>query len=80
MTARVTWDWDDDDPEGQDYLAVYVRQRIQVLEAQLDGPTPPSDPDLRNRLERQLAWWRNQLEAATIDDHWTSGDGDRRLF
>lgn len=58
---------------------VYYRQRATAIAYQLQHETP-SDPELRARLERELAQWRSAVTSATIKDHWDGGDGDRRLF
>lgn len=64
----------DDDPPAEHY-----RAQIRRLDEQLHR-CPPTDPDLRARLERELQQWSQLLAAETRDEHWTAGEGDRPLF
>lgn len=58
---------------------VFFRRQVGQLQLLLEHE-PPTDPGLRSRLERDLAAAERALAAATIDAHWSSGEGDRKLF
>ena len=38
------------------------------------------DQETRDRLTTRLWLWKGIYDRATIDAHWTSGEGDRKLF
>lgn len=73
--AEVT----DEDLADDEPVIEYMRQQANKLERQL-ASDPPTDPVLRQRLERELDAWRRSIEAETTSEHWTSGEGDRKLF
>lgn len=71
---------DDEDRVADEPAAVHYRRQADRILARLEDDAPPIDPGLRARLERELGGWERALAAEAIDDHWSSGEGDRRLF
>lgn len=70
----------DETPDGDDEpIATYYRERAEELFYQLEL-NPPTDPDLRRRLAAELDWWKREAAAATLEEHWAAGAGDRTLF
>lgn len=67
------------DADAWEPYAVYCDRQATALARRLQAD-PPTDPALRARLERDVEEWRRQAAAATIDEHWRAGEGDRRLF
>lgn len=74
----ASWAELDEDDDEIDPLT-YHRARADQVAYQL-RTNPPADPELRARLERDLEHWQRQVDAATVHEHWSSGEGDRRLF
>lgn len=70
---------DIDDVDDQAETLAHARQQAARLDAQL-STQPPTDPVLLERMQRELAHWHRVAAAATLDEHWGSGDGDRTLF
>lgn len=69
---------DIDDIEDAEETRAIAGAHVARLDAQLR--TPPTDPALLARLQRDRAYWQGLIEATTIDDHWHTGAGDRTLF
>lgn len=67
-----TPDVDDDPP------AVHYQERITALEQ--EHRYPEVGPDRKRAIERELAYWRRQLEREQRGEHWQAGEGDRTLF
>ena len=59
-------------------LLTYHRQRAAEALAQLEAN--PTDPRIREQLRRELQHWRREVDRLERPDHWSSGEGDRRLF
>lgn len=70
----MTFDYmaEDDEPPVEHFrrLVAAVDRRLAT---DLDAAT-------RAGLVEQRAGWQRQVDALTVDDHWSSGDGDRTLF
>lgn len=65
-------DVDDDPPE------VHCRERITALEQ--EHCYPETGPDRKRAIDRELTYWRRQLEQLDRGRHWSQGEGDRTLF
>lgn len=78
-TTRTTELHADVDELEEEPPAEYFQRQAAAAERQLrqDNVT---DPGIRARLERDLARWRSLLAAASIEEHWDAGEGDRPLF
>lgn len=63
----------DDEPP-----VVHYRERITALEQ--ESRYPETSPERRTAIDRELAYWRRQLERDSRDEHWQAGEGDRTLF
>jgi hypothetical protein len=57
----------------------YARALAGRVRAQLQQHAP-TDPGLLGRLERDLVAWDRLVDELTIEEHWSTGEGDRRLF
>lgn len=69
----------DEIPEGDDDPPdVHARERITALER--EHRYPETRPDRTRAIERELAYWRRELERLEQGTHWSSGAGDRTLF
>lgn len=73
----------DDDPEqapdpDEDPPAVHYQQQITRLEQ--EHRYPETGPDRKRAIERELTYWRTQLEREQRGEHWRAGEGDRTLF
>lgn len=69
----------DESPDPDEVpLEEHLDQQIHALEHRL-AKDPPTDPELRARLERDLDLWRRQRKTAAAPD-WGDGRGDRTLF
>lgn len=65
------------DDLDEEPLDEYYQRQASAAVAQLEHVT---DPTIRDRLESDLAHWLRLLAAASIDQHWDAGEGDRPLF
>jgi hypothetical protein len=70
---------DIDDVDDQVETLAIARAHVARLDAQLRTAIPAA-PEMLERLQCDLTHWRRVIDAATLDDHWGSGDGDRTLF
>lgn len=62
-------------PDDVDWFAGQERAIRQRLERD-----PPTDPQLRAKLERQRDAWGRMKRAAEVTHHFECGEGDRKLF
>jgi hypothetical protein len=65
----------EDDDFEEEPVDVFYRRQVGQLRVLLE-----QQPSGQAKLERDLAFAEHRLAAATIDQHWASGAGDRRLF
>lgn len=70
---------DIDDVDDQAETLAIAGAHVARLDAQL-ATNPPTDPVVLERMRRDRAHWQRVIDTTTLDDHWTSGDGDRTLF
>jgi hypothetical protein len=70
---------DIDDVDDQAETLAIARAHVARLDAQLRA-TPPADPAMLERLQREHRHWQCLVDGVTLDDHWRSGAGDRTLF
>lgn len=73
------WDPDETPDEDDEPLETYFRDRAEETHYQLEL-NPPTDPALRERLERELDAWKRAYRREVLPGHWMSGEGDRTLF
>lgn len=82
-SAQNERSWHDDvNPEDEragETDTAYWSRRVDELQARIRDD-PPTDPALLERLQRTLAAAHHELERSQLDQHWSGGDGDRRLF
>jgi hypothetical protein len=79
----MTFDYmaEDDEPPVEHFrrLVAAVDRRLAAY-----GSTAADLDDAalaeRATLREQRAGWVREIDRLTVDDHWTSGDGDRTLF
>lgn len=72
-TTAAVWVDEDDEPAVEHY-----RRQVQRIERELALGT--ATPDYRARLEGERATWQREIDRLTVDEHWSTGDGDRKLF
>jgi len=65
-------DPDDEPPE------IHYRQRITALER--ERHYPETTPQRAQAIDREIDYWRRELDRAAREEHWSSGAGDRSLF
>jgi hypothetical protein len=70
---------DIDDVDDQAETLAIANAHVARIDAQL-RTAPPADRAVLERLQRDLTHWRRVVEAATLDEHWGTGAGDRALF
>ena len=68
---------DEDRVDGEP-LADYYEEEANQIQRELRNPD--LTPDRRETLLRHLGIWKGLWNRETIDAHWASGDGDRKLF
>lgn len=69
----------EEDVAEDEPLEVHCRRQADQLRRRL-ATAPPTDPELAARLHRDLQHWERLAAAATVEAHWASGEGDRKLF
>lgn len=70
-----------DDVDDEIDPLTYTRAQAARVRAQLQQhQVETAPPSYRERLERDLAAWDRQVAQLTLDEHWTTGEGDRKLF